>query len=126
MLSLSGFTRETVAGGSAHSITGARCARVGGRAGRDGRGPYSDVGDTIAVVADKVEGMVGRVFVSMIRVYQRFVSPLFPPSCRFTPNCSRYTIQAIQKHGPLRGGAMGAWRILRCNPFSKGGYDPVE
>ena len=70
--------------------------------------------------------MVGWVFISMIRVYQRFVSPLFPPSCRFTPNCSRYTIQAIQKHGPLRGGAMGAWRILRCNPFSKGGYDPVE
>ena len=70
--------------------------------------------------------MVGRVFISMIRVYQRFVSPLFPPTCRFTPNCSRYTIQAIQANGPFRGGAMGAWRILRCNPFSKGGYDPVE
>lgn len=70
--------------------------------------------------------VIGRLFIWIIRGYQRFVSPLFPPSCRFTPNCSRYTIQAIQKYGPIRGGAMGAWRILRCNPFGKGGYDPVK
>jgi putative membrane protein insertion efficiency factor len=62
----------------------------------------------------------------VIRLYQRFVSPLFPPSCRFTPSCSQYAVEAIQKHGPLRGTAMAAWRILRCNPFSAGGHDPVK
>jgi uncharacterized protein len=63
---------------------------------------------------------------STIRIYQRLVSPLLPPSCRFSPTCSRYTVLAIQKHGLLRGGLMGVWRILRCNPFSKGGFDPVK
>ncbi|MDQ3921076.1 MAG: membrane protein insertion efficiency factor YidD [Actinomycetota bacterium] len=49
-----------------------------------------------------------------------------PPSCRFSPSCSRYTLMAIHKHGVLKGGLLGAWRILRCNPFSKGGFDPVK
>ncbi len=61
-----------------------------------------------------------------IRGYQRFVSPFLPPSCRFSPSCSRYALLAVQKHGVLKGGLMGAWRILRCNPFSKGGFDPVK
>jgi putative membrane protein insertion efficiency factor len=61
-----------------------------------------------------------------IRAYQRFVSPFLPPSCRFSPSCSRYTLLAVQKHGVVKGGIMGAWRILRCNPFSKGGFDPVK
>ena len=69
--------------------------------------------------------MIGKVLVGIIRLYQRFLSPLLPPSCRFEPSCSKYTVQAIQKYGALRGGLMGAWRILRCNPFGKGGYDPV-
>ncbi|TCJ15961.1 membrane protein insertion efficiency factor YidD [Rubrobacter taiwanensis] len=64
--------------------------------------------------------------VAVVRFYQRFVSPAFPPSCRYYPSCSEYTIQAIERYGPLRGGLMGAWRILRCNPFSKGGVDPVR
>ena len=50
---------------------------------------------------------------------------MLPPSCRFQPTCSQYAIEAIQKHGALKGGALAFWRILRCNPFSKGGYDPV-
>ena len=70
--------------------------------------------------------MIRNVLVGVIRLYQRFLSPLLPPSCRFEPSCSKYTVQAIQKHGALRGGLMGAWRVMRCHPFSKGGYDPVE
>ncbi|MDQ3317993.1 MAG: membrane protein insertion efficiency factor YidD [Actinomycetota bacterium] len=68
---------------------------------------------------------MGRSLVALIRLYKRFLSPLLPPSCRFTPSCSMYTVEAIQKHGALRGTLLGAWRILRCNPFGKGGYDPV-
>jgi len=63
---------------------------------------------------------------AVIRTYQRFVSPLLPPSCRFTPSCSHYAVVAIEKHGLLRGMVMGAVRVLRCNPFSKGGFDPVR
>ena len=69
--------------------------------------------------------MIGRFLVGCIRLYKRLLSPYLPPSCRFTPSCSRYTVEAIQKHGALRGCLLGAWRILRCNPFGKGGYDPV-
>ena len=69
--------------------------------------------------------MIGRFMVGCIRLYKRFLSPLLPPSCRFTPSCSRYTVEAIQRHGALRGTLLGTWRILRCNPFGKGGYDPV-
>lgn len=69
--------------------------------------------------------MIGKFLVGVIGLYQRFLSPLLPPSCRFTPSCSKYTVEAIQKYGALRGALLGAWRILRCNPFGKGGYDPV-
>lgn len=66
-----------------------------------------------------------RPFLILIRGYQRFLSPLLPASCRFVPSCSEYGYQAIEKYGIIRGGAMAVWRILRCNPFCKGGYDPV-
>jgi putative membrane protein insertion efficiency factor len=64
--------------------------------------------------------------VALIKIYRRVVSPMLPRSCRFTPSCSLYTLQAIEKHGLLRGGFMGARRLLRCHPFSEGGYDPVK
>ncbi len=64
--------------------------------------------------------------VGAIRVYQRLLSPMLSPSCRYWPTCSQYTLQAIQKYGLVRGGFMGAWRILRCNPWSDGGIDPVR
>ncbi len=67
-----------------------------------------------------------RIAAGAIKVYQRLISPMLPPSCRYWPTCSQYTLQAVQKHGVLKGGLMGAWRILRCNPWSKGGVDPVR
>ena len=66
------------------------------------------------------------VGVALVKGYRQFISPMLPPSCRFTPSCSLYTLQAIEKYGLLRGGLMGAWRVLRCHPFSEGGYDPVK
>lgn len=62
----------------------------------------------------------------MIGAYRRFISPMLPPACRFTPSCSLYMLQAIEKYGVLRGGVMGTRRLLRCHPFSKGGFDPVR
>ena len=61
----------------------------------------------------------------LIRLYQKFISPLKPPCCRFTPSCSTYAIEAFKKRGFFVGLALTVWRILRCNPFCKGGYDPV-
>lgn len=60
-----------------------------------------------------------------IRFYQTSISPLTPPSCRFTPSCSEYARQAIIKHGPFKGLCLAIWRILRCNPWGGSGYDPV-
>jgi putative membrane protein insertion efficiency factor len=61
----------------------------------------------------------------LIRLYQRTLSVALPPSCRFVPSCSQYGYEAIEKYGVFKGSLMAGWRILRCNPFSKGGYDPV-
>jgi len=67
-----------------------------------------------------------RVMLSLIRFYQRYISPLTPPSCRFMPTCSAYAVQAITKYGALKGGWLTFKRLLRCNPFYKGDYyDPV-
>ena len=67
-----------------------------------------------------------RLLLALVRGYQYFISPLFPPCCRFTPTCSAYTIQAIEKYGVFRGSFLSLRRILRCHPFSQGGYDPVQ
>ncbi len=64
-------------------------------------------------------------FVLLIRGYQFFISPYFPTSCRYHPTCSHYAIEAIKTHGAIRGVGLTAWRILRCNPWSAGGEDPV-
>ena len=66
-----------------------------------------------------------KLLIGAIRLYQRGISPLSPPSCRFTPTCSAYAIEAIERFGVFKGTALAVWRILRCNPFCKGGYDPV-
>ena len=66
-----------------------------------------------------------KLFIFLIRWYQLCLSPLHPGCCRYTPTCSSYALQAIERHGAIKGGLLACWRILRCNPFSKGGYDPV-
>ena len=63
--------------------------------------------------------------VVLIKAYQRFISPLSGPSCRFVPSCSQYALDALESHGPLVGAWLALWRLLRCNPLNGGGYDPV-
>jgi putative membrane protein insertion efficiency factor len=66
-----------------------------------------------------------KMMVKSIRIYQKYISPMKGTKCPYIPSCSQYGLEAVEKYGALKGGAMAAWRILRCNPFSSGGYDPV-
>lgn len=66
-----------------------------------------------------------RLVLHLLRGYQRYVSPLSPPTCRYYPSCSQYAVVAIGRHGLLRGSALATWRLLRCNPWSRGGVDDV-
>jgi uncharacterized protein len=68
--------------------------------------------------------LLAAILIGAVRAYQSLLRPLLPPACRFYPSCSEYFIEAVRKYGPLRGAAKGAWRICRCQPFCKGGYDP--
>ncbi len=70
--------------------------------------------------------MMKRILIVLIKGYQKFLSPLKKPCCRFYPTCSEYAIEAVEKYGVVRGGWMAIKRIVRCNPFCKGGYDPVK
>lgn len=65
------------------------------------------------------------IFISLIRFYKKFISPLFPPCCKYYPTCSNYALTAIQRFGALKGTLLAIWRILRCNPWSMGGIDYV-
>ncbi len=69
--------------------------------------------------------MIKKLLIVLVRGYQRFISPLLPPSCRYYPTCSTYMIDALKQHGVFLGVLMGMARILRCNPFVRGGVDPV-
>ena len=73
----------------------------------------------------KVLHFIGWLLILPIRFYRNYISPLTPPTCRFTPTCSQYAIEAIRKHGPFKGLYLAVWRILRCNPWGGSGYDPV-
>lgn len=66
-----------------------------------------------------------KIVIKLIEFYRKSISPHKQPCCRFEPTCSRYALEAVERFGVIKGGAMSVWRILRCNPFSKGGYDPV-
>ena len=76
--------------------------------------------------AGSIRRIVAFPFILLIRFYQKCISPLTPPACRYTPTCSQYAIEALEKRGFFVGTALTVWRILRCNPFNRhGGYDPV-
>lgn len=66
-----------------------------------------------------------RLLIALLRGYQRWLSPALPPACRYTPTCSHYAVEALEQRGLFVGVALAAWRLLRCHPFAKGGYDPV-
>ncbi|MCI5504474.1 MAG: membrane protein insertion efficiency factor YidD [Anaerobutyricum sp.] len=67
-----------------------------------------------------------KIFIRLIKFYQKYLSPLKGrATCIYTPTCSQYAIEALEKYGLIKGGGLAVWRILRCNPFAKGGYDPV-
>lgn len=66
-----------------------------------------------------------RPLLFLLRGYKTWVSPMLPPSCRFHPTCSEYAYDAVEKYGILKGGRLATWRVLRCNPLGKGGWDPV-
>jgi len=69
---------------------------------------------------------VRRLIIGLIQIYRRYVSPMLPPTCRYEPSCSLYTVQAIEKYGVFRGLFKGTLRVLRCHPFARGGFDPVR
>lgn len=69
--------------------------------------------------------MLKKLLIDLIRLYQKYLSPMKTTRCPYCPTCSAYGIQAIEKHGAVKGSLLAGWRIIRCNPFSRGGYDPV-
>ena len=69
--------------------------------------------------------MVKKIIIKSIRGYQKYISPLSGPHCRYVPTCSAYAIEAVEQYGTIKGGFLAAKRILRCHPFAAGGYDPV-
>ena len=73
-----------------------------------------------------ISNLIQTALIGVIRFYRRFISPAKAPCCRFYPTCSQYAIDAISKHGAVKGTGMAIWRVLRCNPFGKSGYDPVK
>jgi putative membrane protein insertion efficiency factor len=77
------------------------------------------------VLYEGIKKILAFVFILLIKAYQYLISPLTPASCRFTPTCSTYGVQAIKKHGPFKGGWLTLKRILSCHPWGKSGYDPV-
>ncbi|PJI91071.1 membrane protein insertion efficiency factor YidD [Luteimicrobium subarcticum] len=68
---------------------------------------------------------ISRGFTFPIRLYQRWVSPLRPATCKYYPTCSAYAVASVEEHGPIKGFVLAAWRLLRCNPWSRGGVDDV-
>ena len=66
-----------------------------------------------------------RAVLLLLRAYKWAISPMLPPACKYVPTCSEYAMEAVERYGAVRGGFMAAWRLLRCHPFAKGGYDPV-
>ena len=72
-----------------------------------------------------ISNLLKHLIINIIKIYQRFISPFFPSSCKFSPSCSRYGIEAINKYGAIRGSFLTVKRVLKCNPWNNGGYDPI-
>ena len=77
------------------------------------------------MILHTISRTMARLLILPICFYQKFISPLTPPSCRYTPTCSQYAVEALRKHGPLKGMYLAVRRILRCHPWGGHGYDPV-
>jgi len=75
--------------------------------------------------AHPMKQMAKTVVLWLLRAYKWMLSPLLPPACRYVPSCSEYAMEAVERYGALRGGLMAIWRVLRCHPFARSGYDPV-
>src|SRR3954471_5755239 len=90
-----------------------------------GSGARRDARHGIARATSRVLALLAWPLIMLVRGYQLFLSPFLPPSCRYTPSCSAYAIEALQRHGALRGSWLAVRRIARCHPFRPGGYDPV-
>lgn len=73
-----------------------------------------------------LRGLMTALLLAPLRLYRKLISPTTQRRCKYEPSCSQYATNAIQTYGPLRGAALAGWRLLRCNPFSRGGYDPVS
>lgn len=92
----------------------------------DEQGEYQEIAlEPYSKTASIQHTLLDKFLMGAVRFYQRFISPTMPPSCRFYPTCSEYTLQAIAKYGALKGTWLGVKRIGRCHPFHPGGYDPV-
>jgi len=76
-------------------------------------------------MSGRAPGPVARILLWMLDFYQKGISPLTPPSCRFQPTCSSYAVEAVRVHGAWYGTVLAVWRLLRCGPWSRGGWDPV-
>jgi len=79
----------------------------------------------MSIIFKKINFIFTQIFIGLIRIYQRIISPLLPSSCRFTPTCSAYGIEALRKYGAIKGGWLTLKRVLSCHPFGRSGYDPV-
>jgi len=79
----------------------------------------------LRIIFRKINFIFTQLFIGIIRVYQKIISPLLPPTCRFVPTCSAYGIEALRKYGAIKGGWLTLKRILSCHPFGRSGYDPV-
>lgn len=84
------------------------------------------IGKSILCIAQFFGMIIKYIMIGMIQLYRHTISPWMPPICRFTPSCSQYFLEALQKKGLIKGTYLGVYRLLRCQPFCEGGYDPVD